>query len=73
MPWYDFRWNDILEAYLAEHGVSTEDYEVVVSNPESVDFSRSRPDRLIAWGYTEDGRLSHACMSYSTIGLRFFR
>ena len=56
MPWYDIFWTDQAVDHLAAHGVSQEDFEWVASGPDSDDWSRSRPDRRIAWGYTEDGR-----------------
>jgi uncharacterized DUF497 family protein len=54
MPFYLFHWNDLNEEHLSEHGVSPEEFEAVVCDPESVEQSRSS-DRLIAFGEV-DGR-----------------
>lgn len=54
MPFYLFVWNDLIEAHLAEHGVSMDEFEAVVCDPESIDFSRSS-GREIAFGEV-DGR-----------------
>jgi uncharacterized DUF497 family protein len=40
---------------LAQHGLTTEDFEMVLANPEELSRSRSS-GRNIAIGYTEDGR-----------------
>ena len=52
MPYYFFLWNEINEEHLAEHGVTTQEFEAVVCNPESVDRSRSS-DRIVAFGEVE--------------------
>ena len=55
MPYFHFIWNDDIVAHLAEHDVSWEDFERVVSSP--LKTGRSRSSGLpSAWGYTEDGR-----------------
>lgn len=56
MPWHDYFWTDGMLNHLAEHGVTQEDFEWTVNYPNSEGRSRSQPDRLMAWGYTEDGR-----------------
>ena len=35
MPYYEFQWTDEIINHLAEHGVSPEDFEEVVSNPHA--------------------------------------
>jgi uncharacterized DUF497 family protein len=55
MPYFDFAWTDEIAAHLAEHGISPEDYEHVVTNPTRTGKSRSS-GHPAAWGYTEDGR-----------------
>ena len=59
MPWYSFVWNDEIIEHLAEHDISPEDFENIVSDPVDTDRSRSS-GRLAAWGYTLDGRLALA-------------
>jgi uncharacterized DUF497 family protein len=55
MAFLDFQWTDEAIEHIAEHGVSQEDFEQVVCDPDSKGFSRS--SRLPAvWGYTADGR-----------------
>ena len=54
MPYYFFFWTDEIVAHLAEHGVTQEDFERVVSNPDDVRRSRAS-DLPAAFGYTEDG------------------
>ena len=55
MPYYEFLWTAEIIAHLAEHGISCEDFEEVVANPERLGVSRAtgRPCR---WGETADGR-----------------
>ena len=55
MPYYEFVWNDEIVAHLEQHGVSTEDFERVVSNPEEIGESQST-GRPCCWGETADGR-----------------
>jgi hypothetical protein len=55
MPYCFFFWTDEIIEHLAEHGVTQEDFERVVSRPD--DVRRSRSSELpAAFGYTEDGR-----------------
>ena len=55
MPWYLFQWDSETEGHLAEHGVTPEEFEEVVCNPDAVGESRST-GRPIAFGYTSTGR-----------------
>ncbi len=59
MPWYDVVWNyepgGNVE-HIAEHGLSTEDVELVICNPLEKTTSRSS-GRPVVTGYTLDGRL----------------
>ena len=55
MPYYEFLWTDEILAHLAEHGVSRDDFEEVVSNPRRVGVSRST-GRPCCWGEAPDGR-----------------
>ena len=55
MPYYEFFWTDEMIEHLAGHGVSPEDFETVVSNPESRDRSRATK-RPCCFGETADGR-----------------
>lgn len=55
MPYLDFFWTEEIIAHLAEHDISQDDFEQVVSNPERTGKSRFSGDPA-AWGYTQDGR-----------------
>ena len=55
MPFYLFIWNDRLEVYLAEHGVTPDEFEEVVCNPDEIQQSRSS-GRPIAFGETSTGK-----------------
>ncbi len=55
MPDYEFLWNDELIEHLAEHDLSPEDFEDVVSHPEAVDISESSGSDC-CFGETADGR-----------------
>ena len=55
MPYYFFIWADEIEEHLAEHGVTPEEFEDVVCNPDRVEASRSS-GRPVAFGYTSTGR-----------------
>jgi hypothetical protein len=54
MPYYLFLWNDEIEEYLSLHGVTSDEFEAIVCDPESTDTSRSS-GREIAFGEV-DGR-----------------
>jgi uncharacterized DUF497 family protein len=55
VPVYLFIWNDQIEEHLAEHGVSLDEFEEVVCDPDEVDKSRSS-GREIAFGETSSGK-----------------
>lgn len=55
MPFYFFQWDDDLIDYLAQHGVSVEDFQYVVSNSWHSIRSKSS-QRHIRFGFTTDGR-----------------
>jgi hypothetical protein len=61
MSYYFFIWTPEVVEHLAEHGVTPEEFEEVVSNPEYEDVSRSTGNPL-AFGITSDGR--HLCCVY---------
>ncbi len=54
MPYYEFVWTEEIIEHLAEHGVTPEDFEAVVSHPESRDVSRATK-RPCCFGETPDG------------------
>jgi hypothetical protein len=56
MPYYFFLWTPEIVEHLAEHEVTPEGFEEVVSDPDSEDRSRSS-ENLIAFGSTAEGRL----------------
>ena len=55
MAYFEFVWTDAIVAHLSEHGVSQDDFETVVSEPERRGESRST-GRPCCWGETADGR-----------------
>ncbi len=55
MPFYFFIWTDENRSHIAEHGVTQDEFEAVVCNPESTGISRSS-GLPIAFGFTADGR-----------------
>ena len=55
MPFFNFLWTDEIVDHVAEHGVSQDDFEHVVSSPVRRGTSRSS-GLPAAWGYTQDGR-----------------
>jgi hypothetical protein len=55
MPYWDFLWTPPIEAHLAEHGVTPEEFEQVVSSPWDVKPSR-RTGFPMARGETNSGR-----------------
>ncbi len=55
MPYYEFVWTEEIADHLAEHGVTQEDFEEVVSNPDRLGVSRSS-GRPCCWGETAAGR-----------------
>jgi hypothetical protein len=64
MPYYFFIWTPEIVEHLEEHDVSVDDFEDIVSNPESVGVSRSS-GYPIAFGHTPDGR--HLCCVYNRL------
>lgn len=55
MPFYIFQWTEEALAHIAEHGVSQDEFEEVVTSPTRVDKSRST-ERPIAFGPTTTGK-----------------
>lgn len=55
MPYYDFLWRDEIIRHIGQHGVSREDFEQVVMNPEEIGESRTT-GRPCCWGETADCR-----------------
>ena len=58
MPYFDFIWETTdggNVAHIAEHGLTPEDIEPIVLNPDRLRVSRSS-GRPIAFGCAEDGR-----------------
>jgi uncharacterized DUF497 family protein len=58
MPYFDFIWElteDGNVAHIAEHGLTPDDVEPIVLNPDRFGVSRST-GRPIAFGETSDGR-----------------
>lgn len=65
MPFYFFVWTPEIIEHLAEHGVTPEEFEEVVSNPDSEDVSRSSGNP-IAFGSSANGRC--LCCVFKRIG-----
>ena len=55
MPYFEFFWNDETLEHLDEHGVSREDFELIVCNPDEIGESDSTA-RPCCWGEATDGR-----------------
>lgn len=55
MPFYLFIWSDEIEKHLAAHGVTADEFEEVVCDPDEVDQSHSS-GRPIAFGETSSGK-----------------
>jgi hypothetical protein len=55
MPFYFFVWTQEIIDHLGQHGVTPEEFEEIVSQPDYEDVSRSSGNPL-AFGYTSDGR-----------------
>lgn len=55
MPYLEFVWTDEIVEHLAEHGISPDDFEFVVTYPARRGISRSS-GRPCCWGETADGR-----------------
>ena len=55
MPFYFFIWTPEIIKHLAEHEVTPDEFEEIVSNPDCEDVSRSSGNP-IAFGSTADGR-----------------
>lgn len=55
MPYYFFLWQDDNTDHVGQHGVTPEEFEEVVCQPDFVEPSRSS-DRLIAFGITSTGK-----------------
>jgi hypothetical protein len=64
MPYFFFTWTPEIIEHLAEHDVTPEEFEEVVSNPEYNDVSRSTGNP-IAFGNTSEGRF--LCCVYMRI------
>jgi len=68
MPWYDILWNyedqDGNVAHIGEHGLTPEDVNAVLTDPEETGVSRTS-GRPIAFGYVPDGR--YICVVYEEI------
>jgi uncharacterized DUF497 family protein len=55
MPIFDFLWDGENDDHIDQHGVTIEEFEQVVQDPDATEFSDSS-GRPIAFGYTADGR-----------------
>jgi hypothetical protein len=68
MPWYDIFWNhedaDGNVAHIAANGLTPEDVDAVLMNPDETGISRSS-GRPIAFGFVPDGR--YICVVYEVV------
>ena len=55
MPYHEFVWTDEIVEYLAEHDISPEQFEDIVTDPDGIDRSRST-GAMCSFGETDDGR-----------------
>jgi hypothetical protein len=55
VPFYLFVWTDEIERHIALHGVTSDEFEEVVCDPDSVSQSRSSK-REVAFGETSTGK-----------------
>jgi hypothetical protein len=55
MPYYFFIWTPEIVDHFAEHDVTPDEFEEVVSNSDVEDVSRST-GRPVAFGFTSEGR-----------------
>lgn len=55
LPYYEFFWNDENIEHVAEHGVTLEEFEEVVCDPDRIGKSRSS-GRPMAFGFTSTGK-----------------
>lgn len=55
MPYFEFVWTDEIVEHLAEHDVTPDEFEEVVSHPAHTEVSRSS-GRPCCWGETAAGR-----------------
>ena len=55
MPYFEFLWADENVDYIAQHGVTPEEFEYIVMHPERRDVSRSS-GWPCCWGRTPGGR-----------------
>ncbi|MHB1034974.1 MAG: hypothetical protein ACYC35_21675 [Pirellulales bacterium] len=55
MPFYLFIWSDMIEVHLAAHGVTPDEFEEVICDPDEVCQSRSS-GRPVAFGETSTGK-----------------
>ncbi|QDS85932.1 hypothetical protein EC9_00900 [Rosistilla ulvae] len=63
MPHVLFVWNDEIVAYVAQHGVTVDEFEEVVLNARRVDASRSS-GRPIVFGETSSGKYLACVFEY---------
>jgi hypothetical protein len=63
MPYFEFQWNDKNKDHIDEHGISQDEFEAVVCDPERT--GKSKASGLpAAWGYMSDGRYIMAVYDY---------
>ncbi len=55
MPYYFFVWTDENVSHIAEHGITQDEFEAVVCNPETTSVSRSSVLPIV-FGFTKSGR-----------------
>ena len=63
MPFYFFHWDDESIEHIAQHGLTPEEFEHIVSNPRRTGLSRTT-GRPIAYGYSDEGILTVCVFEY---------
>jgi hypothetical protein len=64
MPYYFFVWTPEIVEHLAQHDVTPEEFEEVLTNSDDEQVSRSTGNPLV-FGYTAEGR--HLCCVYKRL------
>lgn len=55
MDWLDVYWDDDIEQYIAQHGVSRDDFEHALRHPLG-EVETDRSGRPLRFGFAADGR-----------------
>ncbi len=56
MPYFRFLWTPDTIDHIAQHGVTTEEFEQVAFDPEYEEKPHRKPDRVAAFGWAANGK-----------------